>query len=250
MMKKNFVTLFLCLAFAISFSQIKSGERLVFSGAYNMSGILTPLAQITMTTGTTTTQKGTYLHLTCEAATYSKWDNFFKIRDVYESYVNPTNFKTALYQRNISEGGFAKKEKYVVKGNSVVSTSKRGKRPETVKTFAIGGNTNDIVATIYKMRTVDFASMKAGQTKAFTIVFDEQELPVVVKYMGLETVSAANLGSKSCYKVSIAARTNALKGTDKNLMWLTADANKVPVLIKFSIKVGVGQLSLTSASGI
>ena len=100
------------------------------------------------------------------------------------------------------------------------------------------------------MRTVDFASMKAGQTKAFTIVFDEQELPVVVKYMGIETVSSGSLGSKPCYKVSIAARTNALKGTDKNLMWLTADANKVPVLIKFSIKVGVGQLSLTSASGI
>ena len=68
--------------------------------------------------------------------------------------------------------------------------------------------------------------------------------------MGTETVSAGNLGSKLCYKVSISAKTNALKGTDKNIMWLTADDKKVPALIKFSIKVGVGQLTLTSATGI
>jgi hypothetical protein len=249
-MKKIILTISLFLAFADGFSQIKSGERLVFSGSYNMSGILTPLAQITMSTGTTTTAKGSYLHLSCEAATYSKWDSFFKIRDIYESYVNPTSLTPSLYKRSITEGGYVKTEKYVIKGNSIVSTAKKGKKPETIRTFTIGGNTQDIVSTIYKMRTLDFANMKAGQTKSFTVVFDEEELPVVVKYMGTETVSAGNLGSKLCYKISIAAKTNALKGTDKNLMWLTADGNKVPVLIKFSIKVGVGQLTLTSATGV
>ena len=82
------------------------------------------------------------------------------------------------------------------------------------------------------------------------IVFDEKEIPVVIKYMGNETVSAGSLGSKVCYKISIAAKTKVLKGTDKNLIWLTADAKKIPTLIKFSIPVGVGQLSLTSASVI
>jgi hypothetical protein len=34
------------------------------------------------------------------------------------------------------------------------------------------------------------------------------------------------------------------------LIWLTADAKKIPTLIKFSIPVGTGQLTLTSATGI
>ncbi len=63
--------------------------------------------------------------------------------------------------------------------------------------------------------------------------------------MGTETVNAGNLGTKVCYKLSIGAKTDALKGKDKNLIWLTADAKKVPALMKFSIPVGTGQLTLT-----
>jgi hypothetical protein len=231
-------------------SYIKAGEKLVFAGSYNMSGLMTQLAQITMTTETVTTAKNTYLHLNCEAATYSKWDSFFKIRDLYESYVNPLTLKPSLYKRSIDEGGYTKKEKYVFKGNQINSTMKRKNKPETQKTFSVGGATQDVVSILYKLRTVDFSKYKVGQTKAFTIVFDESEIPVVVKFMGNETVSAGNLGKKECYKISIGAKTDALRGKDKNLIWLTADAKKIPALIKFSIPVGTGQLTLTSATGI
>ena len=231
-------------------SAIKSGERLVFSGSYNMSGLMTQLAQITMTTETVTTAKNTYLHLNCEAATYSKWDKFFKIRDLYESYVNPLTLRPSLYKRSIDEGGYIKKEKYVFKGNQVQSTMKRKNKPEPQKTFPVGGATQDIVSIIYKLRTVDFSKFKVGQTKAFTIIFDEKEIPVVVKFMGNETITAGNLGKKECYKISIGAKTDALRGKDKNVIWLTADTRKIPALIKFSIPVGTGQLSLTSATGI
>ena len=231
-------------------SAIKSGERLVFSGSYNMSGLMSQLAQITMTTETVTTAKNNYLHLNCEAATYSKWDKFFKIRDLYESYVNPLTLRPSLYKRSIDEGGYIKKEKYVFKGNQVQSTMKRKNKPETQKTFTVGGATQDIVSIIYKLRTVDFSKFKVGQTKAFTIVFDEKEIPVVVKFMGNETITAGNLGKKECYKISIGAKTDALRGKDKNVIWLTADTRKIPALIKFSIPVGTGQLSLTSATGI
>ena len=251
-MKTFFLSSFLLLSFTFGFSQIKSGEKLIFSGSYNMSGILTPLAQITMTTENVATSKNNYLHLSCEAATYSKWDSFFKIRDLYESYVNPTTLKPSLYKRSINEGGYTKTEKYIFKldGKTVLGTSKRKNKPETTKNFTIGGSTQDVVSILYKLRTLDFSTLKAGQTKSFMIVFDEKEIPVVIKYMGNETVSAGSLGSKVCYKISIAAKTKVLKGTDKNLIWLTADAKKIPTLIKFSIPVGVGQLSLTSALGI
>lgn len=253
-MKKIFFILCLILVYSWSSSQsnsaIKSGERLVFSGSYNMSGLMTQLAQITMTTETVTTAKNTYLHLNCEAATYSKWDKFFKIRDLYESYVNPLTLRPSLYKRSIDEGGYIKKEKYVFKGNQVQSTMKRKNKPETQKTFPVGGATQDIVSIIYKLRTVDFSKFKVGQTKAFTIIFDEKEIPVVVKFMGNETITAGNLGKKECYKISIGAKTDALRGKDKNVIWLTADTRKIPALIKFSIPVGTGQLSLTSATGI
>lgn len=242
---------FVFSSFAPQKSQpIKSGEKLVFAGSYNMSGLMTQLAQVTMSTETVSTAKNAYLHLSCELSTYSKWDSFFKIRDIYESYVNPVNLKPSLYKRSIDEGGYTKKEKYVFKGNTVNSTVKKRKKPETQKTFTIGGSTQDVISLLYKVRTMDFSKFKVGQTQSMMIVFDEKQIPVTLKYMGKETVNAGNLGKKECYKLSIGAKTDALRGKDKNLIWLTADAKKVPALLKFSIPVGTGQLVLTSATGI
>ena len=228
---------------------IPSGEKLVYVGSYNMSGLMTQLAQVTLSTETVNTSKSPFLHLNCELSTYAKWDKFFKIRDLYESYVDPVTLKPSLYKRSIDEGGYTKKEKYIFKGNSVTSTAKRRNKPETTKTFAIGNSTQDVVSIMYKLRTMDLSKMKTGQMQSFTIVFDEKQIPVTVKLLGTETISAGNLGSKNCYKLSIGAKTDALKGKDKNLIWLTADAKKIPALMKFSIPVGTGQLTLSSASG-
>ena len=164
--------------------------------------------------------------------------------------MNPSTLKPSLYKRSIDEGGYTKKEKYTFKDNKVTSVVKKRNRPETTKTFTIGASTQDVISLLYKVRTIDFTKLKAGQTKSFTIVFDEKEIPVTLKYMGNETIKAGNLGEKVCYKLSIGAKTDALKGKDKNLIWLTADENKVPALMKFSIPVGTGQLVLTSATGI
>jgi len=253
-MKKIFLTVFsflvLCSFTKEHSSEIPAGEKLVYVGSYNMSGLMTQLAQVTLSTETVTTSKNSFLHLSCELSTYAKWDKFFKIRDLYESYVDPVTLKPSLYKRSIDEGGYTKKEKYIFKGNSVTSTTKRRNKPETIKTFSIGGATQDVVSIMYKLRTMDLSKMKTGQSQSFTIVFDEKQIPVTVKLLGTETVATGNLGSKNCYKLSIGAKTDALKGKDKNLIWLTADAKKIPALMKFSIPVGTGQLTLSSASGI
>jgi hypothetical protein len=205
-----------------------------------------------MTTETIKTSKKSFLHLSWEASTFSKWDNFFKIRDIYETYVNPVTLRPSLYKRSIFEGKYSKTEKYIfnANGRSISSTTTKRNRPETKKNVAIGSSSRDIISMIYKLRTVNFSKFKPGQSASFVIVFDEKEYPVFVKYMGLETVSAGNLGKRQCFKLSIAAKTNKLKGKDKNLIWITSDANRVPVLVRFSIPVGIGQLSLVSASDI
>lgn len=253
-MKKIFIFLGIALIFC-SFktdnnTPIHAGEKLVYAGSYNMSGLMTHLAQVTMSTENVNTSKNQYLHLSCELTTFSKWDKFFKIRDLYETYVTPGSLKPNLYKRSIDEGGYTKKEKYVFKGNSVTSTAKKRNKPETVRTFTIGATTVDAITLLYKVRSLDLTQMKTGQTQSFTIVFDEKQIPVSLKYMGKETITAGNLGTKPCHKLSIGAKTEALRGKDKNLIWLTADAHQVPALMKFSIPVGTGELKLTSATGL
>lgn len=254
-MKHNLLFVILFISFGLNAQSnkvVKPGEKFVYAASYNMSGLMTQLAQVTMETETVKTSKRTLLHLRCEATTYSKWDAFFKIRDVYESYVDPTTLKSNLYKRDIFEGTYTKKEKYLFKsdGRTIESTVKKKNIPETKKVFQINPASQDVVSILYKLRTVDFSKFKPGQSASFSVVFDEKEMGVTAKFLGKENIKAGNLGNKTCYKISIGAKTNKLRGTDKNIIYLTADAVKVPALIQFSIPVGTGQLILTSAKGI
>lgn len=248
-MKKVFFAFCLIFTTVVS-AQIKPNERLVYAASYNMSGLMTHIAQVTMQSEMVSTSKKTYLHLSWEAATFSKWDSYFKIRDVYETYVDPITLKPSLYKRSISEGTYMRTEKCVFNGQTVISSSQKKNRPEVKKTFTVGSSTQDIISLIYKLRTTDISVLKSGQSKIFILVFDQKEYPVSVKMLGVETISAGPMGKKDCYKMSISAKTDKLKGTDKNLIWLTKDTKKIPVMVRFSIPVGIGQMVLTSAAGI
>lgn len=230
---------------------IKAGEKLTYSASYNMSGLMTEIAQVTMDIREVKTSKNTLLHLKCKATTYSKWDGFFKIRDLYESYVNPKTLKPVLHIRDIYEGGYLKKMKYTFNyGKKTVSTTltRKNNIPQN-KNLAIESNTQDVVTTLYQMRNIDLQKARVGEVQTFSILFDYKEIPVTLKYMGKETLQTS-MGKKECYKIAVGAKTNALRGANQNLVWLTADSKKIPVLIKFHIPVGTGQIKLTTVQGI
>ena len=244
---------------SIGFSQnnaVAAGETLKFTAAYNMSGIMTDLAEVTMQTSEVKTSKATLMRLKCTAATYSKWDNFFKIRDLYESYVSPKTLTPYLYKRDIDEGGYYKFMQYKFShSNGIANSLKKKKRAngtiwEEKKVISLSSGTKDLVSTLYNLRTLDFSSMSNGTSKSFTVLFDNEAHTVNFKYLGKETIST-NIGRKACYKLSISMNNgNVLKGSNDNLLWLTADGNKIPVYAKFKIPVGNGELKIKSATGL
>lgn len=235
---------------------IAAGEKLVYTATYNMSGILTNIAQVKMETSEVKTSKSTLLRLKCTAATYKKWDNFFKIRDLYESYVNPKTLTPYLYKRDISEGGYYKfmQYKYSHRTKTVQSLRKKkrgdGTIWETKQSVRIGPSTKDLVTTLYSIRNLDIHKATPGDQQNFTVLFDNEETVITVRYVAKETINT-NLGRKECYKLAISMKGNdVLQGANSNLIWLTADNNKIPVYAKFKIPVGNGELKIDSATGL
>ncbi|NNE31061.1 MAG: DUF3108 domain-containing protein [Winogradskyella sp.] len=237
-------------------NSIAAGERLIFNASYNISGILTDIAQVKMETSEVRTSKNVLLRLKCTATTFKKWDNFFKIRDLYESYVSPKTLTPYLYKRDISEGGYYKfmQYKYNHKQNIIQSLKKKKRKDGSIwdenKSIKIGPSSKDLIATLYHIRNLDIHKASPGDQQDFKIIFDNKEQTISLKYLGKETIST-NIGSKSCYKLSVSIKgTDVLKGKNDNLLWLTADQNKIPVYAKFKIPVGNGELKIISASGL
>ncbi|WP_338360152.1 DUF3108 domain-containing protein [Yeosuana marina] len=251
---KKLVIFLLCLASFSNKAQnnaIAAGEKLTYTASYNMSGILTDIAEVTMETSDAKTSKATLLRLKCTATTYSKWDSFFKIVDLYESYVNPKNLTPYLYKRDINEGSYYKFMKYTFnhKTNTINSIQRKRNKKEEQKSFSINADTKDIVSTLYNIRLFDYKNMSVGSKKSFTIVFDREEIKAQITFLGKETIST-NIGKKECYKLSISSSENVLQGKNNNLLWLTADENKIIVYGKFKIPVGTGELKIKSAQGL
>ena len=251
--------IFLFSIFTFSQSQVNAfhaGEKLSFTASYNMSGLMTDLAEITMQTSEVKTSKNTLLKLKCTARTYSKWDNFFKIRDLYESYVNPNTLTPYLYQRDINEGSYFKFEKYTFNHKTktvktlIRKSNRKGGTYDQNKNVTINSGTKDLVTTIYHIRNLDIHKATIGSKDSFTVIFDREETKIYLTLLGKETIKT-QLGNKECYKLAIAVNNgDFLKGNNDNILWLTADENKIPVYAKFKIAVGSGELRIKSATGL
>lgn len=235
---------------------IGANEKLVFTASFNMSGLLTDLAQLTMETSEVRTSGSTLLRLKCRAQTFTKWDTFFRINDLYESYVGSSSLKPYLYKREINEGNYYKfmQYKYNRKSSSVESLLKKrakvGGFYEEKDNIRIGSSTMDIVALIYNIRNLDIHKAATGASDTFEVLFDGKENTITLTLLGIETIDT-NIGRKRCYKLGIALKnSDVLKGKNSNLLWLTADENKIPVFARFKVAVGNGELKIRSASGL
>ncbi len=114
----------------------------------------------------------------------------------------------------------------------------------------INPSTKDLVTTMYHIRNLDIHKASIGSSDTFTVLFDREETKITLTLLGIETIKT-DLGNKKCYKLGISVNQSDLfKGKNNNLIWLTADENKIPVYAKFKIAVGSGELKIKSATGL
>lgn len=260
MKKYSLLLLFFITAFhfysdaqVIKNTSFQSGEKLQFVASYYMSSLRADLAEISMEVSDMKTSTQDLYRLKCTASTYQSWDSYFKIRDLYESYVDKVTVKPYLFKRSVEEGTYRKNAKYVYKWKSgiVSATIQRMTDPEYKMDIDVAPNTYDIVSVIYLLRTMDFSKKKVGEITKIKVMFDEKEEIVTIKYAGTETINVAKYGKKQCYKLSISLKDDTvLKGKDSNNVWFTADKNMVPVLIKAEIPVGSVQIRLVEMTGL
>lgn len=229
-------------------SAFQAGERLKFVGSYNMSSLWTDLAEVELEVKEITTSKTPLLHLKGTARTYPAWDNYFKIRDSYQSWVLPSNLKPLIFKRDMYEGGYTNDSKYVFKRKSNLAVCKKTNGDGSVRerNVTITSNTYDVVSMLYHVRNLDYENYQVNKRIPITILIDEALQTIQVIYLGKETIKVNDLGSVECYKLGLSLKDDSmLENNSANNIWLTADLNRVPVFIKAEIPVGSVQIRIT-----
>lgn len=229
---------------AIKNTAFKEGEKAGFTVYYSVGS----LVNVAAGSGTFTTTleklngKNVY-HVVGEGRTMPSYEWAYKARDVYETFIDTETMQPLKFIRNVNEGGYKKYQtvNFIKGANTAVTNSGTYKVPACVQ---------DVVSSVFYARNVDFNKLKVNDRIAFSMFLDNEVYQMSIRYLGKETISTKYGKFKAIKIRPVTIKGNIFTGDEKMTVWVTDDANKVPVRIESPIVVGKVRVDMTSFQGL
>lgn len=175
---------------------------------------------------------------------------FFKVEDVYESYINARK-EPLFYVRNVAEGGYRQhlQSTFNPANNSLVLVDKiHTDRP--AKTVKVPDGVQDMMSCFYYLRSLPADNLKVGSVVRMNVWVDDELFPFQLKVVAAENLST-KFGKINCLKIIPSVMSGRVfKQKEGVTMWVTNDQNRVPVLIKAELAVGSLKASIDGYSNV
>lgn len=212
----------------ISFQQ---GEQLSYNVYYTLAGIYVNAGQVTFTTTLKQWDGRTAYHVVGEGGTRPSYDWIYKVRDRYESYIDTATMQPLRFVRNISEGSTKMLEQISFNRSANVAVTNKG-------SYKVPACVQDVLSAIYYARNINFNAYKPGEKIPFSIFLENEAHRVHIRYVGKESVKT-KYGTFTAIKFRpLLIKGTIFEGGEKMTVWITDDANRVPIRIDSPILVG------------
>ncbi|SHF79487.1 Protein of unknown function [Flavobacterium fluvii] len=175
---------------------------------------------------------------------------FFKVEDLYESYIDKESGNPYKYVRKIDEGGYTKNQEGFFNPSENKVQVKDHKR-KTEKTFTIPKNTQDILSAFYYLRNYpNIDKINPGDSVAINMFFDNETTKFRLKYIGREDITTKFGVVSTMVFRPLVQSGRVFKEEESLTIWITSDDNKLPVRIKASLVVGSIKADLEEFRGL
>ena len=207
------------------------GEVLNYKVYYTLAGAYIGAAEATFS-NVISILNGKYVyHLVGAGRTYKSYDWFYKVRDVYESYIDTSTMLPLKFVRDVNE-----RNSRIY--NSVIFQHADKKAISTNGVFTIPACVQDVLSAIYYARNIDFGQLKPGDKIPFSLFLDDEVFHIFIRYIGKEKLKT-KYGSYNTIKFKpLLIDGTIFKGGENMTVWVTDDQNKIPVLIETPILIG------------
>lgn len=212
-------------------SAFHAGEIITYKVFYTVAGAYLGAGEATFRSTIENLNNKPVYHITGEGKTYSFYDNFFKVRDKYESYIDTATLQPYRFIRNVNEGTYKKYENVTFNKstNTAVTNSGVYKVPECVQ---------DVLSSIYFARNIDFDQYKPEDKIRFSMFLDNEVYEMYIRYLGKETVKTRYGKFKAIKFKPLLIKGTIFEGGEKMTVWVSDDQNRIPVRIESPISVG------------
>ncbi len=235
---------------AIENKAIGMAEKIVYKAYYNWQFVWIPAGEAEFQVK----KVGNDLHITVIGRTYEAYDPFFKVRDYFHSVVDAKTMYPKSFVRIVQEGDYRKFDSLSFRQEDRIAISYNGRARSTAKRklFQLEDCTHDLLSVLYFMRNTEVDRYTSGDFVPTRMLFDEKIYPIKVRYAGKEAEKAiSDLGTFQTVKVVPDLITgNVFKDGNKMTVWVSDDANKLPLLIESPLSVGSAKAILSGWSGL
>ena len=221
----------------------KTGEHMTYKIAFKWGAIWLAAGEASFDLENATYNNKPCLHAIGYGSTYRSYDWFFKVRDKYETYFDEQTMLPHKFVRDVYEGGYTIYNNVTFKHNEGKATSTHG-------TFSIPDCSQDVLSAVYYMRCIDMSKYKVNDTIPIKVFLDDINYPLYVRYVGKEVLNT-KAGKFNCIVIKpLLIKGTIFKGGEEMKVYVTDDANHIPVRVASPILIGEIMCELVDYSGL
>lgn len=184
------------------------------------------------------------LHAVGVGKSVGAFKTFYKVDDRYETFFDKKGIFPWTFVRRVNEGGYSFSQDYsFLQHRRKVTTQEK-------KTFDVPAHVQDMLSAFYFARTFDYSNAQKGQEFTIPCFMDNEEWNLRMRYVGKETIKLRN-GKYRCLKFQPVVQEGRIFKTNEDLnVWITDDANHIPVLAQAKVLVGSIKMELSGYEGL
>lgn len=170
-------------------------------------------------------------HIIGSGKTSPFFDIFFKVRDTYETFLDTTKILPARFIRDISEGGFKKKQLYDFNHTDSVVYVK-----DTL--YQILKSSQDMLSALFLARTFEAKDLKINDKFIIPIFMDEENYFLEIIYLEKDTLKT-DFGNIECLVFKpLMQEGRVFENGEKMKVWISNDKNHLLMKVETLIWAG------------
>ncbi|MFM2359337.1 MAG: hypothetical protein RLY16_1330 [Bacteroidota bacterium] len=208
-----------------------AGETVTMKVFYNTLGMYVGAGEATFTTALERFNGKPAYHVVGVGKSYSFFDNFFKVRDRYESYIDTSTMQPMKFMRQTDEGGYKiyNNVSFNHDAGTAVSTNGVFKTPKCIQ---------DVMSAVYYARNIDFDKYKVGDKIPFDMFLDDEVYHLYIRYLGKEKVKTQYGKFRAIKFKPLLIKGTIFEGGEKMNAWVSDDPNHLLLRVESPISVG------------
>lgn len=227
----------------------KGGEEVTYKIYYQLNFIWIPAGEAKFKVK----DIGDRYFISIDGKTISAFEWFYEVNDHYESVIDKRTLLPISFSRDIQEGKYVWWDKFTFdQKNKKVHASKGWPDKPTKHYHAdVSSCMHDMISIIYSIRNADFEKYRPGQQLDIK-VFVEEEYPlkVEIREKNVET-KIRGLGKYQTHLIRPQVVSGHFFNEDTRMdIYVSADGNRVPLMIESPVSVGKIKAVLTGHKGL